>query len=70
MTCSLGKFTGGKLWIEMREKDNVEPRAVHWETKPNGVRVTGHLCSTCRQPLLFSPRTTTKREHGRETAGL
>ena len=57
MTCSLGKFTGGELWLEMKEEDHVQPRVVHWETKSNGVRVPGHLYSTYRQPLLVSPKT-------------
>ena len=51
LTCALGTFSGGELWLEMCELDDGAPRQVHWETKENGKRVPGHLHSTWRSPL-------------------
>ena len=56
MTCTLGRFEGGELWLECEENEMEPPGRVVWESKPNGTRTPGHLYSTWRRPLLFSPK--------------
>ena len=56
MTCTLGRFEGGELWLECEENEVEPPGRIAWESKPNGTRAPGHLYSTWRRPLLFSPK--------------
>ena len=56
MTCTLGRFEGGELWLEIEENEPDSPGKIVWEDKQNGIRVPGRLHSTWRRPLLFSPK--------------
>ncbi|CAE7347134.1 RE1 [Symbiodinium sp. KB8] len=56
MTCTLGPFDKGELWLEAVEGEIDPPGKVVWESRQTGTRVPGHLYSTWRRPLLFSPK--------------
>ena len=56
MTCTLGPFEKGELWLEAIEGETDPPGKVVWEPRQNDTRVPGHLYSTWRRPFLFSPK--------------
>ncbi|CAE7259372.1 GIP, partial [Symbiodinium sp. CCMP2456] len=57
MTCTLGSFSGGELWLEMLEDDGPMPSRLQWETKNNGERAPGRLLSSWRNSVIFHPKT-------------
>ncbi|CAE7435674.1 unnamed protein product [Symbiodinium sp. CCMP2592] len=60
LTCSVGSFQHGQLWLEAVEGDPQPLGPMSWRELPNGTRAPGYLVDTYKKPFAFEP----KRYHG------
>ena len=58
LSVSMGRFSGGELWLEIPSHEVAKHRKVEWRVKGNGIQVPGRLINTRHKLVAFGPKTT------------
>eukprot|EP00439_Symbiodinium_sp_Y106_P014973 s9774_g2.t1 len=56
VTCSVGTFQKGELWVEAVEGGETLPGHIHWRELPDGSKAPGYVVDTYKKPFAFWPK--------------